>query len=72
MFQSFKQLPHLLPLAEGIVPSWAIFLAAAIVGGWMVLRIMGNEAQEIRARLMAEHNEQLQRDLMALRRRGRL
>ncbi len=65
----------ILPLASptgGILPLWALVLAAVVVGAWIVLQIVGAEANRMRGELVAQHRAELQARIRHLRQQGKL
>ena len=67
-----------LPLAaadNGLPLAW-VMAAVAVIGGWLVLRLVGMEAEAQRKHLHADHQRRLHQQLLAIQehaspRRGR-
>ena len=57
---------------KGLVPLWAVVLAAVVVGAWIALRIVGAEVTTMRSQLIHQHRAELEARLQFLREQGRL
>ena len=63
---------NLLPLASAEpLPLFWVAVTVATIGGWLVLRLVGAEADLQRRQLEADHQRQLHAELMAVQQASR-